>query len=205
MLKDYEQNQVTKGSPAGVQHALGTGLTYCLQCEPSSCSGCTETKPPLALDPSMHTRGAPPQNTTRDSVECLLQIHKAHVDWLGILGIELVQCSMTGTKKLHCSSRIRGYGLSAKFSSPVPWCRPSFGEAEKCDPPVVGTHSPVPLFKKRDHHPRFATPEALSPTSMQCLQRRVSQDSPTTSRDLRYSGRISSTPGATEEFAKLPQ
>ncbi|KAI3368138.1 hypothetical protein L3Q82_007870 [Scortum barcoo] len=27
------------------------------------------------------------------------------------------------------------------------------GEAEKCDPPVVGTHSPVPLFKKRDHHP----------------------------------------------------
>ncbi|XP_056109510.1 uncharacterized protein LOC130087282 [Rhinichthys klamathensis goyatoka] len=28
------------------------------------------------------------------------------------------------------------------------------------------------------------------------LQRRVSQDSPTTSRDLRYSGRISSTPGA---------
>ncbi len=28
------------------------------------------------------------------------------------------------------------------------------------------------------------------------LQRRVSQDSATTSRDLRYSGRISSTPGA---------
>ncbi|KAI3353722.1 hypothetical protein L3Q82_004955 [Scortum barcoo] len=35
------------------------------------------------------------------------------------------------------------------------------------------------------------------------LQRRVSQDSPTTSRDLRYSGRISSTPRrlATEELA----
>ncbi|KAI3370555.1 hypothetical protein L3Q82_007066 [Scortum barcoo] len=31
------QVPVTKGSPAGVQHALGTGLTYCQwQCEPSS-------------------------------------------------------------------------------------------------------------------------------------------------------------------------
>ncbi|KAI3352512.1 hypothetical protein L3Q82_005197 [Scortum barcoo] len=30
----------------------------------------------------------PPQNTTfRDMIECLLQIHKAHVDWLGKLPI----------------------------------------------------------------------------------------------------------------------
>ncbi len=27
------------------------------------------------------------------------------------------------------------------------------GEAEKCDPPVVGTHPPVPLLEERDHHP----------------------------------------------------
>ena len=48
-----------------------------------------------------------PQNATRDTVECLLQVHKTHVDWLGRLpwtlkhpveGIELVQCSMARTK-----------------------------------------------------------------------------------------------------------
>ncbi|KAI3363512.1 hypothetical protein L3Q82_012110, partial [Scortum barcoo] len=42
--------------PAGVQHALGTGLTYCRQCEPSSCSGRTETEQPLAKAPGPHTR-----------------------------------------------------------------------------------------------------------------------------------------------------
>ncbi|KAI3367328.1 hypothetical protein L3Q82_008374 [Scortum barcoo] len=77
---------VTKGNPAGVQHALGTGLTYCRQCEPSSCSGRTETEQPLttkAPDPILMEHS--PQNTTRDTVECLLQIHKAHVNWLGKL------------------------------------------------------------------------------------------------------------------------
>ncbi|KAI3376144.1 hypothetical protein L3Q82_016670 [Scortum barcoo] len=38
--------------------------------------------------------------------------------------------------------------------------------------------------------------QALPESNMYWEQRRVSQDSPTTSRDLRYSGRISSTPGA---------
>ncbi|KAI3365917.1 hypothetical protein L3Q82_000742 [Scortum barcoo] len=60
--------------------------------------------------------------------------------------------------------------LSAEFSSPVPWRRDLPGEAEKCDPPVVGTHSPVPLFKEEGPPPQFATPEALSPTSMQCCK-----------------------------------
>ncbi|KAI3360234.1 hypothetical protein L3Q82_014542 [Scortum barcoo] len=55
--------------------------TYCRQCEPSSCSGRTDTEQPLAKAPGPHTRGAPPT----DTVECLLQIHKAHVDWLGKL------------------------------------------------------------------------------------------------------------------------
>ncbi len=49
----------------------------------------------------------PPQDYARDTVECLIQIHKTHVDWLGKLpctlqhpgkDIELVQCSPTGTK-----------------------------------------------------------------------------------------------------------
>ncbi|KAK3572751.1 hypothetical protein QTP86_007041 [Hemibagrus guttatus] len=35
---------VKKDSPAGVRHALGTDLTYSWQCEPSSCSGHTETE-----------------------------------------------------------------------------------------------------------------------------------------------------------------
>ena len=62
---------MTKGSPAGVQHAPGTGLTYCRQCEPDSCSGRTGTVRPLAVPPE-HL----PQNAARDTVECLLQVHK---------------------------------------------------------------------------------------------------------------------------------
>ncbi|KAI3356597.1 hypothetical protein L3Q82_017801 [Scortum barcoo] len=48
---------LTKGSPAGVQNELGTGLTYCQKCEPSSCSGHTETEQPLAKGPGPHTSG----------------------------------------------------------------------------------------------------------------------------------------------------
>ncbi|MEQ2303280.1 hypothetical protein AMECASPLE_015138 [Ameca splendens] len=49
----------------------------------------------------------PPQDSQRDMVERLLQVHKAHVDWLGELpctlqdpaeGVELVQCSTARTK-----------------------------------------------------------------------------------------------------------
>ncbi|KAI3364867.1 hypothetical protein L3Q82_001052 [Scortum barcoo] len=40
---------------------LGTGLTYCQwQCEPSTCSGRTETEQPLAKAPGPYTRGALP-------------------------------------------------------------------------------------------------------------------------------------------------
>ncbi len=60
---------------------------------------------------------------------------------------------------------------------------------------VVGTHPPVPLLKQRDHRPGLQS-RGTVPDRHAMLQRRVNQDSPTTSRDLRYSGRISSTPGA---------
>ncbi|KAI3369543.1 hypothetical protein L3Q82_007753 [Scortum barcoo] len=69
------------------------------------------------------------------------------------------------------------------------------GEAEKCHPPVVGTHSPVPFLKRGTTTP-VCHSRGTVPNLHAMLQRRVSQDSPTTSRDLRYSGRISSTPGA---------
>ena len=45
-FKNNEQNQWQR--PTGVQRALRTGLTYCRQCEPSSCSGHTGTIQPLA-------------------------------------------------------------------------------------------------------------------------------------------------------------
>ncbi|KAI3364651.1 hypothetical protein L3Q82_011433 [Scortum barcoo] len=41
-------------------------------------------------------------------------------------------------------------------------CRPS-REAEKCDPPVVGTHSPVPLCPKEGPPPQFATHQRHCP------------------------------------------
>ncbi|KAK3562309.1 hypothetical protein QTP86_033325, partial [Hemibagrus guttatus] len=43
-------------------------------------------------------------------------------------------------------------------------------EAEECDPPIVGTHPPVPLLKKRDHHPGLTILTILS-----CLRSPPSQ------------------------------
>ena len=96
----------------------------------------------------------PPQNATRDTVKCLLQVHKAHVNWLGKLpwtfehpaeGIELVQCSTARTKTAL-------FLLDPRFdyrpNSPLQYPGIDFpGEAEDCDPPIVGTHPPVPLFE----------------------------------------------------------
>ncbi|KAI3356118.1 hypothetical protein L3Q82_017169 [Scortum barcoo] len=45
----------------------------------------TETKQPLPKAPDPILMEHSPQNTMRNMVECLLQIHKAHVDWLGKL------------------------------------------------------------------------------------------------------------------------
>ncbi|MEQ2176661.1 hypothetical protein GOODEAATRI_030291, partial [Goodea atripinnis] len=64
----------------------------------------------------------------------------------------------------------------------------------ECDPPVVGTHPPVTLLMKGDHHPSH--PRGTVPVRHTILKRRVNHDSPTTSRDLRYSGQISLTPEA---------
>ena len=93
-------------------------------------------------------------------VECLLQVDKAHVDWLGKLpctlkdpaeGVELVQCSTAWMKTTFLL-------LNPRFDYPTdpPLQHPRIDltrKAEECDPPIVGTHPPVPLLKKRDHHP----------------------------------------------------
>ncbi|KAG1949896.1 hypothetical protein F2P79_011597 [Pimephales promelas] len=51
-------------------------------------------------------------------------------------------------------------------------------------------------FLKRGTTTPVCHPRGTVPDRHAMLQRRVNQDSPTASRDLRYSGRISSTPGA---------
>ncbi|KAK3547894.1 hypothetical protein QTP70_000350 [Hemibagrus guttatus] len=48
------------GKPVGVQHALGTDLTYSWQCEPSSCSGYIETEQSLTEGHGPRTPRAPP-------------------------------------------------------------------------------------------------------------------------------------------------
>ncbi|KAI3362769.1 hypothetical protein L3Q82_001823 [Scortum barcoo] len=175
---------VTKGSsPAGVQHVLGTGLTYCRQCEPSSCSGRTETEQPLAKAPGPHTHGALPT-----------EYHEGHgrmpspdpQSTCGLVGqtpinpqapcmesIELVQCSTTGTKTALFLLNPR---VDYRPNSPLQYPGVDLPrEAEKCDPPVLGTHSPVPLFKKRDHHPRFATPPRGTVPNLHAMLQRACQ------------------------------
>ncbi|MED6256652.1 hypothetical protein ATANTOWER_032185 [Ataeniobius toweri] len=75
-------------------------------------------------------------------------------------------------------------------------------EAEECDPPIVETHPPVTLFMKWDHHPGVPV-QRHCPQLLAMLKRRVKHDSPTTSRDLRYSGRIPSTPEALLQWSFL--
>ena len=83
----------------------------------------------------------PPQDSPRDTVECLLQVHKTHVDWLGKLpcmlndpaeGVELVHCSTTWTKTTLLL-------LNPRFDYPVdpPFQHPRIdltSKAEECDP-----------------------------------------------------------------------
>ncbi len=84
---------------------------------------------------------------------------------------------------------------SAEFSSPVPWHRLSRGGWGVWFSPVVGTHPPVTLLIKRDYTP-VCQARGTVPDCHTMMQSRVNQDRPTTSRHLRYSGRISSTCGA---------
>lgn len=102
---------VTNGSPVRVQHLLGTSLTYCQQCGPSSCKSCTRTEWLIQTHP--------PQHTPRHVVESLVQVHKTHVDWLGKIprilkysweDIEFIQCSMNRTK-LSCKPSWGGWGV----------------------------------------------------------------------------------------------
>ncbi|MEQ2226164.1 hypothetical protein ILYODFUR_024740 [Ilyodon furcidens] len=72
--------------------------------------------------------GYPPQDSPRDMIECLLQVHKAHVDWLGELpctlqdpaeGVELVKCP-TATTKNHTALPKSEARLANGPSSPGP-------------------------------------------------------------------------------------
>ncbi len=82
------------------------------------------------------------------------------MDWWGELprtlehpseGIELVQCSTARTKTALFLLNPRFYH---RPDSPLLYPGIDFsGKAEECDPPIVGTHPPVPLLKKGDHHP----------------------------------------------------
>ncbi|KAI3360880.1 hypothetical protein L3Q82_012887 [Scortum barcoo] len=128
------QYMLKGNSPAGVQHALGTGLTYyCRQCnEPSSCSGRTETEQPLAKAPGPHT------HTEHSPTE----YHEGHgrmpspdpQSTCGLVGQTPINpqapCggyragpvfhdqTRTKTALFLLNPRVR---LSAEFSSPVPW------------------------------------------------------------------------------------
>ncbi|KAI3368326.1 hypothetical protein L3Q82_008034 [Scortum barcoo] len=183
---------------------------------PSSSSGpITETEqPPISKGSrTPYSHGAPPQNTTRDTVECLLQIHKAHVDWLGKLPINPqapcggyragpVQCSTTRDENRIVPPESEGSTIGHEFSSPVPWRRDLPGEAEKCDPPVVGTHSPVPLFKRGTTTPVCHT-RGTVPNLHAMLQKACQPRQPTTSRDFEVLRADLIHPGALPPTAEL--
>ncbi len=115
-----------------------------MQCEPSSCSGRTEDRTALNRAPrTPYSQSTPPpQNATRDTVECLLQVHKTHVDWSGELpwtlehpieGIKLVQCPTARTKTALFLLNPRFYYRPV---SPLQYSGIDFsGEAEECDSP----------------------------------------------------------------------
>ena len=92
-----------KGSTAGVQRALGTGLTYCQQCELSSCSGRTGTIQPLAEGLRPCTPGAPP-------TEC----HEGH----GRMPSPSPQntCELVGQTPMNPRAPCKGYRAGPVFN-----------------------------------------------------------------------------------------
>ena len=178
---------MTKDSPAGVQHALGTGLTHCRQCKTSSCYVCTGTIQPLAEGLQPCTPGAPP-------TEC----HEGHgrmpspgpQNTCGLVGqIPMnprapcggyragpVFCGPDENRIVPPESEVR---LSAEFSSPVPWNRLSQGGWGVWSPDSWNTPSGPP-FWIGGPPPWSASPEALSPTTKRCCREVSTKTSPMT-------------------------
>ena len=95
--------------------------------------------------------------------------------------LELVHCYRSRTKTTLFFLNL-GFDYPAGPPLQYAWID-LHSEAEKCDPPIVRTQPPGPLFKKRDHHPSLPIQWHLS----QC-PRNVAESchkSPTTSRDLK--------------------
>jgi len=106
-----------------------------------------------------YPRSTPPQQFPRDPVESLLQVYKAHVDWLVILpgpledpceGKELVHSSTTGTESALLVLNLR---FDQRSEPPFQYPGRNFPrEAEKYTR-IVRAHSPVSLFENGNHHP----------------------------------------------------
>lgn len=90
---------IDKGILNGVQPSVEISQTYCCECGPRSETGCTGTEHPVSGDLVPHTPKAPLRNSARDMVECLLQIHKTHVDHLNGL-----PCTPEGAELVHWST-----------------------------------------------------------------------------------------------------
>jgi len=107
-----------------------------------------------------YSRSIPHNNLWRDSVESLLQVHKAHVDWLGKLpgpleysvGVNSWSTVPRPGQNLHCWSWI--WSLTHGWEPPFQHPGINFSwEDEECDTTIARAHFPVPLFENGNHHP----------------------------------------------------
>uniref|UniRef100_A0A672G7E0 NACHT LRR and PYD domain-containing protein n=1 Tax=Salarias fasciatus TaxID=181472 RepID=A0A672G7E0_SALFA len=90
-----------QGSPAGVQHAPGTGPTYCRQSGPDSYSGHTKTGRPLTRGPGLRIPGARP---TRH--------HEGHGRMLSSCGLSERSCGALSSVLSSQSSSLTHLDLS---------------------------------------------------------------------------------------------
>ncbi|KAI3375865.1 hypothetical protein L3Q82_004145 [Scortum barcoo] len=131
---------VTKGNPAGVQHALGTGLTYCLTMRTKLLLGRTETRTALSKGsrtpyswstPTEYHEGHGRMPSPDPQSTCGLVGQTPINPQAPCGGIELVQCSTTRTKNRIVPPESEGR-LSAEFSLQYPGVDLRGGW--KCDP-----------------------------------------------------------------------
>ena len=110
---------------------------------------------------------------------------------------ELLEClSLQGSHSQNCKSYIwNNHHLKASKISYISMWSKRCGIQIKLkiffSPVLAALHRSYDVTHYSSHNTHQTVPDCHA-----MLQRRVSQDSPTTSRDLRYSGRISSTPSA---------
>lgn len=128
---------MTEGKHTGFQSPKVTSLTFWLQCKPSSDRAACNKRP------DTHYSWIP-QDTSRDVVQCFLQVNKTLVDCLGkVHHPRSVLYPPSGWKEEITGRKLTMLPSNPKFDQHADYQSPGIDlprKAKECYPPDTGTH-----------------------------------------------------------------